>query len=309
MSVAIAGGFGGLGRAIVEAVLAQGKHGVVILTRKARENPFPAAQVEVVDYSNVNGLTSVLEKNAVHTVISVVNNITGDNSSEVNLINAAKMSKATKRFIPSYFGARYSPEQYESFPPAMAKKEAQAHLVSSGLEWTTVYNGYFLDYFGTPKVKSYVDDIGLFIDMAANAAVIPGSGKVPVVFTHTFDVAKFVAAALDLPKWTEESYIIGDKLTWEEMVKVAQEVKGVKFHVTYNSVEKLQSGKTTELPCHRKFYHLYPREQLQFISSAFGLNCERGQANFAPEHTLNEEFPDIKAKTVREVMTEGWGTQ
>ena len=116
--------------------------------------------------------------------------------------------------------------QYKSFPPAIAKLAAQRELESSSLEWTMVYNGYFLDYFGTPKVKSYVDDIAFFIDMAYNTAVIPGSGNVPVVFTHTFDIAKFVAAALDLHEWSRESYIIGDKLTWKEMLQLAQEIKG-----------------------------------------------------------------------------------
>lgn len=44
------------------------------------------------------------------TVISAVNNSTGDNSSEPNLIRAAEKSKPTKRFIPSYFGVPYLPE-------------------------------------------------------------------------------------------------------------------------------------------------------------------------------------------------------
>ncbi|KAJ3543964.1 hypothetical protein NM208_g3302 [Fusarium decemcellulare] len=306
MAVAIAGGFGGLGRAIVEAVLTRGDHEVFVLTRKERQNPFSNAQVAVVDYSDVAALTSLLEKNNVHTVISVVNNITGDNSSEINLIRAAERSNATKRFIPSYFGAHYSAEQYESFPPAMAKKSALVELESSGLEWTTIYNGYFLDYFGTPKVKSYIDDIALFIDMPENTAVIPGSGEVPVVFTHTFDVAKFVSALLDLAKWPREVHIIGDRLTWNEMLKLAEEVKGVKFHVTYDSVEKLESGSTTELPSHQKVYALYPKEQLDYITTAFGLNCERGLANFDPSIAFNKEFPDIKPRTAREVMSEGW---
>ncbi|KAF5008658.1 hypothetical protein FDECE_5070 [Fusarium decemcellulare] len=318
MAVAIAGGFGGLGRAIVEAVLARGDRQVFVLTRKERPSPFSNAQVAVVDYSNVFALTSFLEKNNVHTVISVVNNITGDNSSEINLIRAADRSNATKRFIPSYFGAHYSAEsadptnymnrQYASFPPAMAKKSALVELESSALEWTTIYNGYFLDYFGTPKVKSYIDDIALFIDMPENTAVIPGSGEVPVVFTHTFDVAKFVAALLDLAKWPREVHIIGDRLTWNEMLKLAEEVKGVKFNVTYDSVERLESGSMTELPSHQKVYALYPKEQLHYITTAFGLNCERGQANFDPGTAFNKEFPHIKPRTAREVMSEGWGS-
>ncbi|KAF4464319.1 Nmra-like family [Fusarium albosuccineum] len=303
MAVAIAGGFGGLGRAIVEAVLARGDREVFVLTRKERQSPFPNAQVAAVDYSDVVALTSLLEKNNVHTVISVVNNITGDNSSEMDLIRAADRSNATKRFIPSYFGAHYSTEQYESFPPAMAKKSALVELESSSLEWTTIYNGYFLDYFGIPKVKSYIDDIALFIDMPENTAVIPGSGEVPVVFTHTFDVAKFVAALLDSAKWPREVHIIGDRLTWNEMLKLAEE-----FRVTYDSAEKLESGSMTELPSHQKVYALYPKQQLHYIPTAFGLNCERGQANFDPSTAFNKEFPDMKPRTAREVMSEGWGS-
>ncbi|KPM46027.1 hypothetical protein AK830_g439 [Neonectria ditissima] len=302
MSVAVAGGFGGLGRAIVEAILAQGKH-------EAKPDLKTSARVAVVDYSSVASLTAVLEEHAVHTVISAVNNITGDNSSETNLIHAAEAAKTVKRFMPSYFGAHYSSEQYKSFPPAMAKKAAQAELEASSLEWTTVYNGYFLDYFGTPKAKSYIDDIAFFIDVANDTAAIPGSGNTPVVFTHTFDVAKFVAAAIDLPEWSRESYIIGDKLSWNELLQLAQEVKGTKFHVAYDSVEKLETGIMTELPSHQQFYAVYPKEHLQSFMSAFGVNCERGQANFSPSRTLNDEFPEIHAMTAREVLEIGWGKE
>ena len=65
----------------------------------------------------------------------------------------------------------------------------------------------------------------------------------------------------------------------------------------------------TELPSHRKFYELYPKEHLQFFSSAFGLNCERGQANFTTNDTLNERFPEIKPMSAREVMILGWGNE
>lgn len=63
-----------------------------------------------VDYSNVDALVLVLEEHNVDTVISTVNNITGENQSELNLIEAAERSKTTNRFIPSYFGIPYLPE-------------------------------------------------------------------------------------------------------------------------------------------------------------------------------------------------------
>ncbi|GKT56080.1 hypothetical protein ColTof4_13864 [Colletotrichum tofieldiae] len=105
MSVAVAGGTGGLGRALVEAISAKGK-------RKVSGSPGDNSNIHfvAVDYSDVNSLVAVLEDHSVDTVISAVNNITGENQSELNLINAAEKSKTTNRFIPSYFGIPYLPE-------------------------------------------------------------------------------------------------------------------------------------------------------------------------------------------------------
>lgn len=101
-----------------------------------------------------------------------------------------------------------------------------AELSKTTLEYTRVNNGYFLDYWGIPKVKTYLQPFTLVVDMADNMAAIPGTGDVPVVFTHTFDVAKYVAAFLDLDKWEKETYVIGDKVTWNEFVELAQAAKG-----------------------------------------------------------------------------------
>lgn len=64
------------------------------------------------------------------------------------------------------------------------------------------------------------------IDIAHDMAVIPGSGDNPVVFTHTADLARFVVASLDLEKWDPVSYVIGDKVTWNEFLALAEEAKG-----------------------------------------------------------------------------------
>ncbi|WQF78918.1 Putative NmrA-like domain, NAD(P)-binding domain superfamily [Colletotrichum destructivum] len=309
MSIAIAGGTGGLGRALVEGILAKGKRKVVVLTRKVSGSPDANSNVRfvAVDYSNVDSLVLVLEEHNVDTVISTVNNITGENQSELNLIEAAERSKTTNRFVPSYFGIPYLPEQYEAFPPAIAKKTALEALKKTSLEWTTVYNGFFLDYFGTPRVKSYMDDVAFFVDLANNVASIPGSGNVPIVFTHTSDVARFIAEFLEHPNWRPESYIIGDRVTFNEVVRMAEDVKGTKFTVFYNSVESLKANVMVELPAHHEVYKMYPKEMLHSFLVPFGLECERGQANFKPAHTLNDDFPHIKPVSAREILERGWG--
>ena len=106
------------------------------------------------------------------------------------------------------------------------KQASKCALEASTLEWTIVYNGYFMDYFGMPKLASYLAPYVVLLDIAENAAAIPGDGNKPVTFTHTSDVGRFVAASIVLEKWDPVSSIIGDKMTLNEVVKLAQESKG-----------------------------------------------------------------------------------
>lgn len=99
-------------------------------------------------------------------------------------------------------------------------------LEKSNLEYTLVYMGYFLDFWGYPRVKTYQRPNIIVVDIEHDVAAIPGAGNTPVTFTHTFNAAEFVAASLDLPKWDRESYIVGDTVTWNEFLKIAEEVKG-----------------------------------------------------------------------------------
>ena len=101
-----------------------------------------------------------------------------------------------------------------------------SELEGTKLEWTIVCNGFFLDYWGMPKVKSYLSPMTLFIEPASKEAAIPGSGNTPVVFTYSQDVAKFTAVLLTLDKWERESYVIGTKLSLNEFLHLAEEVRG-----------------------------------------------------------------------------------
>lgn len=101
-----------------------------------------------------------------------------------------------------------------------------SELEGTNLEWTIVCNGFFLDYWGMPKVKSYLSPMTLFIDAASKEAAIPGAGNTPIVFTYSHDVAKFTAALLTLDKWERESYVIGTKLSLNEFLQLAEEVRG-----------------------------------------------------------------------------------
>jgi hypothetical protein len=67
----------------------------------------------------------------------------------------------------------------------------------------------------------------LFVDILNERAAVPGFGDVPVVFTHSSDIVKFVVASLDLAQWREESFVLGEKLTWHEFIRLAEDAKGM----------------------------------------------------------------------------------
>jgi nucleoside-diphosphate-sugar epimerase len=99
-------------------------------------------------------------------------------------------------------------------------------LRTTTLEWTSVHIGYIADYFGIPHIRSHMSPLTINIDMANKAAAIPGTGNDLVSFTYSFDVARFVEAALDLPHWEQELFCYGDKRTLNEVVRIAEEETG-----------------------------------------------------------------------------------
>lgn len=189
---------------------------------------------------------------------------------------------------------------------AQGKIAYLAQLEVSSLEYTAIINGYFLDYWVIPHVKSYLGGLTVAIDIANKAAAIPGSGNVPVTFTYSFDIGNFVAALLSQSKWEKESYIIGDKVTWNEFLAIAEEARGEKFNTTYDSLEDLKASKITELPDHLNSYPYFPKPMLQGMCSIFGILFEGGFFDFKPERSLNEQFPEIETMTVRELVNEAW---
>jgi hypothetical protein len=281
-----------------------------------------------VDYTKTDDLAATLQANSIEAVISTINSM-DDVSAELSLIKAAEKSGSTKRYIPSIWGIKNNEESvmpcswdfgrtklnYEYriasyFPIARAKLNVIAALeATSSLEYTTVYNGYFADYWVLPKVKSDQSPLALVVDIENNFAAIPGSGNELVTFAHTFDVARFVAALVGTPKWDKESYIIGDKASWNQFVQYAEEAKGVKFTVKHDSIEDLKAGKITELPSHPHLYPFFPKPMLQGLFAAFGRMFIEGAFDLKPEHTLNEAFPEVKARKIRDLIFEAWGQQ
>lgn len=99
-------------------------------------------------------------------------------------------------------------------------------------------------------------------------------------------------------------HIAGDSKTLNEIVAAAEAGKGVKFNVSYDSLEKLQRGEVTELPSHTKSYAMLGGEaakpMVQGLYAQYGRWMEEGLFNYTDGTLLNNVFPEIKPLKLEE---------
>ncbi|KAI9839153.1 MAG: hypothetical protein M1819_003146 [Sarea resinae] len=302
VTVAVAGGTGKLGLTIVEVLKANPKHKVIVLSRKAPEVHDEKAPVFALDYTDVDALVHVLEDNSVHTIISAMQVSTPESgAAEINLVKAATRSSHAKRFISSEWSAP-TPDSSLDLPHNAPRAATIKELQKTDLEWTRFYVGQIMDHLGTPHIKSHMGVYSIHFDMANRAAAIPGTGNDLLSFTYSFDVARFVEAALDMARWENEMFCYSDNGTYNDVLKLAEEARGSKFTVTYDSVEKLERGEMTELPFHPSWYPRIPKPALQRRYATFGLLTIQGLTHLPEEKSLNKVFPQIQTKTVEEMV-------
>ncbi|KAI8662311.1 NAD(P)-bd-dom domain-containing protein [Fusarium sp. Ph1] len=304
--IAVAGGTGHVGRTIVETLTQSPSFRIIVLGRKATpSNPGEPLHV-AVDYANVAAVATTLEQHNVHTVISAIQVANEEASAaEANLIKAAGQSSSVKRFIVSGWGSLPS----EMSPTSVFQKASLDALRKTGLEWTRFAVGYFLDCYSLTSLKTHLPPLSFAIDVANKKAAIPGTGNEPIALTYTYDVAKFVAAFLEEPKWEELTFCYGEKTTWNEFVMVAEEVIGSSFDVTYDPLEKLQRGKTTELPAQKAELALspFPEALTRQLLALLGIWSVTGQFDIPHDGSLNTRYPGIKPVTIREALQDGRG--
>ncbi|CAN9113583.1 unnamed protein product [Alternaria alternata] len=312
ITVAIAGGTGGVGRTIVEELVGQDKHEILILSRKANKIPgLESVRVIEADYEDVASVKESLKKHNVDVVISALALFTEESAkAQMNLIQAAIDSGSVKRFMPSEYGVNYShPGVLEFHPAAKWWLDAADLLRSSHLDFTRVMFGWFSDYFGMPHCKSNMKPFKYALDFDNRKAALPGDGKASVTFLHSTDVAKYIAALLDEEKrWPEFSAFASDKLTWNKVVETAERVTGEKWEVTYDPIDKLEQGQATLFEQPEGSYGL-PEDATRSMMAEFGVMAVKGIMDITGEGLRNDVFPEVHPITVEALMQKAWGSR
>lgn len=89
-----------------------------------------------------------------------------------------------------------------------------------------------MDYWGMPRIQTHLQPFTFGIDISSGTAAIPGDGNNVICMTYTYDMATYLAKALDLDEWPEFSVIVGDEVTYNQVLSMAEEFTGM--HISYD---------------------------------------------------------------------------
>ncbi|MCJ1406879.1 hypothetical protein MMC19_000949 [Ptychographa xylographoides] len=182
-----------------------------------------------------------------------------------------------------------------------AKRPVWESLKASGLEFTNFAPGVFMNAFvvGTPREQDEalngLRPFNFVVNVKQASAIIPGDGNAKITFTTIGDVGKFVTAALDLGKWDQEMGMVGETLSFNEIVAIAEQVTHRKFLVKYKSIEEIEEI-AAKAPASQPFLRFACQIEAALAKGAY---------NVPP--TLNHIFPAINPWQMRDWLEKWWG--
>lgn len=317
--VAIAGGTSPtLGRSIVSAILKEGNHEVVILSRSDSSpngcSKFKyGAPVRTVDYSSVDSLTHGLA--GVHTLISIIKANRSDQMvlSHDNMLKAAKAA-GVQRFAPSEWGM--GPLASEKVDLLGAKPQIWDLCLGSGLECTRFFVGMFMNYLGQScpadrreeALAGLEDDLMLdFINIEAGHALLPVTSDgqpCRLSLCEINDVGRFVAAALDLENWGNEMGMVGSTTTMEEIIWVAERTGRLVKTETFTNAHAQQRIKKFDEQLERGFSLKALKGRM--VAQMMECMCEDKVGCAVIEPVLNRLCPLITPMAFDEYLTRVW---
>ena len=203
------------------------------------------------DYSSEDSLVEKLTAKHVNIIICAFSmDSESACASQLRLIRAAERCTCVTRFVPSEFNVEYDVgDDILPYPEKRFHLTARRELAkTTTLEYTYIYSGMFMDYFGLPRVASSLRPLCFCIDPASGQAVLPGDGKGRMSMTFTTDAARYLVLALSLDKWPRIMTTATATVSMNELVRLYEKTMGHKLNVRYQPVEKLLNHETIDLP-------------------------------------------------------------
>lgn len=230
-------------------------------------------------------MAELLESKKVHTIISALNvDFQSVCDAQVRLIEAAAASSCVQRFAPSEYNVDYDlDDSVLPYPEKRFHVASRRALEKTRLEYTYFYPGMFMDYFALPRIETHMRPIYTVLDLEHNEVAIPGTGSAVMAMAYTKDVARYIAASLDLDRWPKVSLIIGSQPTVEELAQLAQRITGEKLDIRYDSLDTLKKHSARLLTSNEAVGNLFDGgpEQLKALLCDLGGAIACGAYNIA----------------------------
>ncbi|KAK5989566.1 Oxidoreductase swnN [Cladobotryum mycophilum] len=311
--VAVAGGTGGVGQTVLDAIAKSGEHKAIVFSRTAAAaTAISEPRRFIIDYSNVEQIKHVLQENNVEVVVSALLLVDeGVAQAQINLIRAASQSGTVTKFIPSeYYIDFHTPipgsDLFTNF-----QLEAEAELSRHPqLTWTLIRVGIFLDHMAMPHnpKTTYISPYWVFADIDHEQCVFPGDGSQPLVLTHSTDLAAYIERLVGLPAkdWPRESLVASNKLQVKDLGPLFKKTTGKDFKVIYDSVEAIHQGHITPLPSNEAVFQdpakgeTFREVELQVMLSMLV------NAHDLPGKDLAELFPDVQTTNIEDFLRAAW---
>lgn len=295
LTVLVVGSTGMFGSKIVSALLDKGDVNVQAMVRSINDSN--EENRKKIDAMKVKGAT-IVEGNmmqpetllpacaGVDVVVSAIGNNEVTVPGQKNLIDAAKQ-QGVKRFVPSDYSVDYRKLDYGDNDNLDMRKEVFEYLQQSGLEYTLVLNGAFMDI---------ITHMPLF-DPEHQTFQYWGDGQMPLDLTTTDDTAKYVAEAVSDPGLANTALeIAGDTLTPKQLKATYEEATGTQLtEKSLGSIAEMQAWITTKKASAKSLNEYVFHQYMYAMLSGKGKLDQIG----------NARYPNIKPTTVKQFLNKG----
>ncbi|KAG5746896.1 hypothetical protein H9Q70_010421 [Fusarium xylarioides] len=154
------------------------------------------------------------------------------------------------------------------------------------------------------KSPSNLKTFRWLLDMEKGIAVIPGSGNDKFTVTYSEDLARFIVRLIDTDeKWPQRGFLSGSDISVNELIAIAERIRGSKMDIIYDPIDKLERGDATIL------WHPEDVTEEEFKPLLAGL-CRMIVAGACilpdDDRRLDRRFPEVPLTSVEEIMAKAW---
>ena len=295
LTVLVAGATGMLGSKIVSALLDKGDVNVRAMVRSMDDSneknrktidAMKAEDATIVEGDVMQPETLLSACAGVDVVVSAIGNNEVTVPGQKNLIDAAKQ-QGVKRFIPSDYSVDYRKLDYGDNDNLDKRKEVLEYLQGSGLTYTLVLNGAFMDMIAYMPL----------FDLEHQTFQYWGDGEMPMDLTTTDDTARYVAEAVSDPGLINMALeVAGDTLTPKQLKATYEAATGTKLtEKSLGSIAEMQAWITTKKASASSL------EEYVYHQYMYAMVSGKGKL----DHIQNDRYPHIKPMIVKQFLSQG----